>query len=118
MTSRAKGWKAGQPVRFIRGHAMRAHRRPLESRWDVDDNGCWIWNGAISKWGYGIYTPEDLVTWRAHRYVYTQLVGPIPEGLALDHLCEVKACVNPAHLDPCTSGENSRRHVQRRKAAA
>jgi hypothetical protein len=44
-----------------------------------------------------------------HRDVYEQLVGPIPEGLVLDHLCRNRSCCNPAHLEPVTTAENVRR---------
>lgn len=46
---------------------------------------------------------------RAHRFSYERAVGPIPAGLQIDHLCRVRACVNPAHLEPVTCGENVRR---------
>lgn len=45
----------------------------------------------------------------AHRYAYELLVGPIPEGLHIDHLCRVRLCVNPAHLEAVTCHENNRR---------
>src|SRR5690606_26252710 len=45
----------------------------------------------------------------AHRVSYEHFVGPIPDGLLLDHLCRVRCCINPAHLEPVTSGENTRR---------
>ncbi|WP_033356238.1 HNH endonuclease signature motif containing protein, partial [Kitasatospora aureofaciens] len=48
-------------------------------------------------------------TYSAHRYAYTQLVGPIPDGLVIDHLCRNPSCVNPAHLEPVTHAENMRR---------
>lgn len=78
----------------------------------VDEHGCWIWQmnrdrhgyGAITKWHDG--NPR---TYRAHRYVYELLVGPIPEGLVIDHLCRVRACVNPEHMEPVTLAENLRR---------
>lgn len=47
--------------------------------------------------------------WQAHRWIYTQRVGPIPEGMQLDHLCRVRACANPAHLEPVTSRQNTMR---------
>ena len=73
---------------------------------------CWIWLGAMSS------TPTDYgqVQWRgkhapAHRVVYEILVGPIPDGLTLDHLCRNHSCVNPKHLEPVTMRENTLRGV-------
>lgn len=85
-------------------------RDPQERFWEkVDrrgDDDCWLWTGAIDN-GYGIFSVEWTASnWTAHRYAYTLLVGPIPEGLTLDHLCRVRNCVNPRHLEPVTSGEN------------
>jgi hypothetical protein len=73
----------------------------------VTDDGCWLWCGATVR-GYGTYMKQG-AAFIAHRYAYEQLVGPIPAGLDLDHLCRVRACVNPAHLEPVTRGENLRR---------
>jgi hypothetical protein len=64
------------------------------------ESSCWPWRGAITA-GYGMFSP-----FRAHRVAYTLLCGPIPAGLMLDHLCRNRACVNPAHLRPCTNREN------------
>lgn len=72
------------------------------------DEDCWLWNGATQATGYGICRHEGK-TRRAHRVVYTLLVGEIPEGLHLDHLCRVRSCVNPKHLEPVTNAENGRR---------
>jgi hypothetical protein len=74
----------------------------------VADDGCWIWLGSRSDAGYGILWSGERRL-RAHRFAYTAVVGPIPEGLDLDHLCRVRHCVNPAHLEPVTRGENARR---------
>jgi hypothetical protein len=72
---------------------------------------CWIWQGPVNGGGYGIYCSETLVRshTRAHRLMYELLVGPIPDGLTLDHLCRVRRCVNPSHLEPVTIRENSLR---------
>lgn len=81
-------------------------------------NGCWIWTSVVNSGGYGEFTkrvggsrtPDTRVfRWRAHRVAYELTVGPIPEGLVLDHLCRVVRCVNPAHLEPVTQRENVRR---------
>jgi hypothetical protein len=49
----------------------------------------------------------------AHRWAYEHFIGPIPAGLEIDHLCRVRHCVNPAHLEPVTKSENRRRQPQR-----
>lgn len=82
---------------------------------EVRANGCWVWTGARSgcKGGtrddqYG-YIRVDGKALRAHRFAYEALVGPIPTGLQLDHLCRFRPCVNPAHLEPVTNRENGLR---------
>lgn len=74
------------------------------------DTGCWLWQNDIYK-GYGrlMCGRKRLL---AHRYVYTQVRGEIPSGLTLDHLCRVKNCVNPDHLEAVTTQENTRRATQ------
>lgn len=67
---------------------------------------CWTWIGGTFTEGYGAFSPAAGRRVRAHRYAYELVVGPIPEGLVLDHLCRNILCVNPAHLEPVTSGEN------------
>lgn len=75
----------------------------------VDEQGCWLWQGHINPdTGYG-YRQVRGKTWRAHRFSYVHFVGEIPDGLVLDHLCRVRHCVNPDHLEPVTPQENVER---------
>lgn len=66
---------------------------------------CWVWHGSFTDEGYGQVTVNYKRT-LVHRHAYEQLVGPIPEGLHLDHLCRNRGCCNPAHLEPVTCKEN------------
>lgn len=70
-------------------------------------SGCWLWTRKLSK-GYGVLKVNG-VRVSAHRTAYELLVGPIPSGLVVDHLCATSACVNPDHLEAVTIQENSRR---------
>ena len=75
----------------------------------VDGNGCWLWLGCKTEKGYGLVNKPGHGKYRAHRFSYETFVGPIPEGLVLDHLCRARACVRPDHLEPVTDLENKRR---------
>lgn len=80
------------------------------AKFDLDDNGCWVWTGCCDKNGYGkIRGPGGKRVEYVHRAVYEDVVGPIPEGLELDHLCRNRSCINPDHLEPVTRLENMRR---------
>lgn len=71
----------------------------------IAPGSCWEWTAAKTSGGYGQFwvKPYRVV---AHRFSYEQLVGPIPQGLQLDHLCRNRACVNPQHLEPVTQQVN------------
>lgn len=69
----------------------------LMSRVDKS-TGCWIFQGALRN-GYGAISIEKKTVY-THRYSYERLVGPIPDGLVIDHLCRNRACCNPEHLEP------------------
>jgi hypothetical protein len=70
---------------------------------------CWLWTGGKTKNGYGSFYPKKGPSKYAHRWLYALVRGPIPEGMQLDHLCRVRHCVNPDHLEPVTMQENLRR---------
>lgn len=111
-TRTSRGWVKGEPLRFIYGHHQRVkpRRPPLESflaKVDKTDT-CWLWTGATRPTGYGQFWLNGQCI-GAHRAAYLLLVGPIPEGLQLDHLCRTPRCVNPAHLEPVTQLENTMR---------
>lgn len=76
--------------------------------WTGHDVECWIWHGPTRTSQYGRFRVSgvDLV---AHRVAYLLEIGPIPDGLVVDHQCGRPWCVNPLHLKPMTSAENSRR---------
>ena len=76
----------------------------LRQKIEITD-GCWLWRGHVKANGYGAAGQGR----PAHRRIYELLVGPIPPGFQLDHLCKVLTCVNPAHLEPVTPRENTKR---------
>lgn len=85
----------------------------LSAKIHVDeDSGCWLFTGALNSKGYGCIT-VDSRRMLAHRAAYEALVGPIPEALSIDHLCFVKACCYPGHLEAVSVAENNRRAIAR-----
>jgi len=73
-------------------------------------SGCWEWIASLIGGGYGQYKVEGRPVY-AHRFAYEALVGPIPDGLELDHLCRNRACVNPDHLEAVSHRTNTLRGV-------
>lgn len=82
--------------------------RRFAEKYEVSEDGCWLWTGATIRGGYG-----QMKAWgrheTAHRIAYRLFVGPIPKGLEMEHLCRVRNCVNPEHVEPVTHAENMAR---------
>ena len=109
LTQRRRGRSRFSPAR-AGGHPMAELSPEMESRLlakisPEPNSGCWLWEGALSGGGYGRIFHDGKAR-QAHRVAYEMFSGPIPEGLELDHLCRVRSCCNPAHLEPVTRAEN------------
>lgn len=104
----SQGHIKGQPILFIPGHQTRSTRPDYV----VEDRGfktpCWLWQKALNHKGYAQKSINGGKR-MAHIVYYEQVHGPIPAGMELDHLCRVRHCCNPAHLEPVTHLENVRR---------
>jgi hypothetical protein len=107
----------GQPTRFVLGHTDKPRsRRSLEERFRAKfeqgaPDECWLWTGALKDTGYAALSRggqgEGIVY--AHRLAVEFDGREIPEGMVIDHLCRVRHCVNPAHLEVVTQQVNIRR---------
>lgn len=113
-TNKAIGWVKGEPIKRIQGHQGGV---PQPKRYVVEDHGfstpCWIWQGGQSSAGHGRtkdHAQGKMVP--AHRYFYERKFGAVPNGMVLDHLCRVRICVNPDHVEPVTVAENNRRGLR------
>ena len=117
----ARGWcskhyqrwmSTGSPTGSKKRSTTRLRRyQPAEQRfWAYVEktDGCWQWKASFDSSGYGLLSVSGKSA-KAHRFAYELLVGPIPHGLVIDHLCRNRACVNPAHMEPVTNYENLRR---------
>lgn len=92
-------------------HGLPVAERVRNAIW-VDDSGCWLWQMHIDRAGYGrlqIRVNGKPQCAMAHRLAYAAWRGEHETGLELDHLCRVRRCVNPDHLEPVTHAENMRR---------
>lgn len=95
-----------------RSHLRLPERERIERHIDKTSHpdGCWLWTGALAM-GYGVtvlgFKAEGTQRKaQVHRLMYEWFVGPIPPGLHIDHLCRVRRCCNPSHLEPVTQREN------------
>jgi hypothetical protein len=113
----SKRWVKGRPLRFVNGHYLRFDT----PAWIEEDRGhgtpCWIWQRAMYRSGYGAMKFAGHMH-NAHRGVYLKLRGPIPDDLVLDHLCRVRGCVNPDHMEIVTHSENCRRGAMAKPTAS
>ena len=82
----------------------------------IDADGCWLWAASIKPNGYGQYAVNRRPRY-AHRISYEALVGGIGDGLEIDHLCRVRSCVNPNHLEAVTHSVNVSRRPSSRISA-
>lgn len=114
-TTTGRGHVKGQPIPFLFRHEQRTRPIDVRARFEqyfTNGDGCWMWIGGKQNSGYGVFNVPDALgggVQLAHRFSYELYVGPIPDGLEIDHLCRTRLCVNPAHLEPVTHRENDLR---------
>ena len=109
-----KRWKAHGDPSYTKSASYVRGGTDEERFWSkVTPTGfCWIWEGAPGRYGHGYFNLGAADGRRgvvAHKFAYETLVGLVPDGLELDHLCRNPSCVNPDHLEPVTHAENLRR---------
>jgi HNH endonuclease len=116
--SKRRGWcrmhnarweRHGDPNVCLRAFNLPVTERILRGIEKEPTTGCWIWVKARHETGYGMVAMPGQRHSFAHRAAYEAFVGAIPAGLEIDHLCRVRACCNPEHLEPVTRQENARR---------
>lgn len=96
---------------------MTLHERVWSHVSPDPNSGCWLWDASLDGRGYGQINvgyvgggkTRRVILRRSHRVMYELVKGPIPDGMPLDHLCRVRSCINPDHLEPVTTAENLRR---------
>lgn len=122
--AKCRGWcpthysrwqRHGDPLTVLREWTKTTEERFWSYVDKAGPDGCWLWTGTRKATGYGrFYVSPDRRDEAAHRFAYELLVGQIPDGLHVDHLCRVTRCVNPDHLEPVTQQENNRRQAAAR----
>lgn len=114
---KARGWcrlhyrrwtTTGDPERVDRPRIDGTEAERFWPRVDKQPDGCWLWTASIDGHGYGQFRANG-TTVKAYRWAYEDIIGPVPDGLELDHLCRVRLCVNPDHLEPVTHKVNMER---------
>ena len=85
---------------------MKLQQKVRDNSVPVTESGCWLWLGRLMKNGYGAASRPYRT---AHRLSYVAFKGAIPKDLEIDHLCNVRLCVNPEHLELVTHAENMAR---------
>lgn len=107
-THLGQGVVKGKPTRFVRSHVMPTDHFDGSHHRVHPETGCWEWQKTLGSNGYGqAWHKHGKVA--AHRLFYERYVGPIPDGLEIDHLCRNRKCVNPAHLEAVPRVVNLRR---------
>jgi hypothetical protein len=99
----------GEPKRKHNGPYPKPIKERILAAVHVDSNGCWHWTKYVKPNGYGQVGVPGRYPQYVHRVAYEAWVGPIPDGLHLDHLCRQRDCCNPRHLQPVTAAVNVRR---------
>lgn len=105
----ARGLVRGEPRMYLPFH----FNRRATPDYLAEDRGyvtpCWVWQGSLNDRGYGRHGSHKMGTRMAHRVYYEKANGPIEEGMVIDHLCRVRCCVNPDHMEVVTNIVNIHR---------
>ena len=99
---------------YVRGTALERFNIKVNKNGSIPDYNpalgkCWLWMGKIRDDGYVTFHDENGVNAQVHRWAYMHFIGEIPKGLELDHLCRIRHCVNPSHLEAVTGRVNKLR---------